>query len=103
MTYIDLDNTDKNYSDLLLEISEMNEKINNEILILLTGVIASNNFSDQEYKVFILRIVNKSKFKDIALELSLSLSSVKTYYRRAIDKLNACAIRVRSKKDLLKK
>ncbi|MEL0173676.1 MAG: sigma factor-like helix-turn-helix DNA-binding protein [bacterium] len=98
MKYIDLENTDRNYYDLLVEISEMNEKINNEIVILLTGIIASNSFSEQEYKVFTLRIINKSKFKDIALTLSLSLSSVKTYYKRAIDKLNASAIQISSKK-----
>jgi hypothetical protein len=98
MKYIDIENTDKNYYNLLMEISEMNEKINDEIIILLTGIIASNSFSDQEYKVFTLRIINKSKFKDIALTLSLSLSSVKTYYKRAIDKLNATAIQISSKK-----
>jgi len=98
MKYIDLENTDKNYYDLLVEISEMNEKINNEIVILLTGIIAANSFSEQEYKVFTLRIINKSKFKDIALTLSLSLSSVKTYYKRAIDKLNAAAVQISSKK-----
>ena len=59
---------------------------------MLTGLIAAQELSKQEYKVFIERVLQKQKFDQISLNLSLSVSSVKTYYTRALRKLNKVAI-----------
>jgi len=58
---------------------------------VLTGLIAGKKLSEQEYRVFIARVLYKSKFEDIAFEMGLSQSSVKTYYKRSLNKLNDIA------------
>ena len=97
MKYIDIDNTNKSYLDLIEELEDHNNKIDKAVIYMLTGLICSKILSEQEYKVFIERVLMKSKFDSIALQLSLSQSSVKTYYSRALKKLNKIAIETECK------
>ena len=92
MKYIDIDNTDESYINLIEEIENHNAKVDSAVIYMLTGLIAAQELSKQEYKVFIERVLQKQKFDQISLNLSLSVSSVKTYYTRALRKLNKVAI-----------
>ena len=84
----------KGYQDLIDEIEKDQIKIIEELKYVLTGVIGGRELSDQEYQCFIERAVNKNKFEDIGLTLGISESAAKTYYQRAIKKLEAEARRV---------
>lgn len=97
MKYIDIENTDKSVADLVQELEDHNKRIDQAVIYMLTGLICSKILSEQEYKVFIERVLSKSKFDRIAMELSLSQSSVKTYYSRALKKLNKIAIETECK------
>ena len=92
MKYIDIDNTDESYINLIEEIENHNAKVDSAVIYMLTGLIAAQELSKQEYKVFIERVLQKQKFDQISLNLSLSVSSVKKYYTRALRKLNKVAI-----------
>lgn len=92
MKYIDIENTDESYINLIEEIENHNAKVDSAVIYMLTGLIAAQELSKQEYKVFIERVLQKQKFDQISLNLSLSVSSVKTYYTRALRKLNKVAI-----------
>ena len=92
MKYIDIDNTDESYINLIEEIENHNAKVDSALIYIITGLIAAQELSKQEYKVFIERVLQKQKFDQISLNLSLSVSSVKTYYTRALRKLNKVAI-----------
>ena len=92
MKYKDIDNTDDSYISLLEEVYDVQQKINKEVQYILTGMIGGNKLSKQEYKVFIERVLYKNKFEDIACEMALHQSSVKTYYNRALKKLKNVAM-----------
>jgi FixJ family two-component response regulator len=92
MKFLDIENTDKSYIDLIEEIEKQQKSVDKAIIYMLVGLIARDELSVQEYKVFIDRVLNKKKFSDIAFQLSLSQSSVKTYYSRSLKKLNKVAI-----------
>jgi DNA-directed RNA polymerase specialized sigma24 family protein len=94
MKFTDIENTDSSYTDLLNEIQEYQDDINRDVQYVLTGLIASKKLSDQEYRVFVARVLHKNKFDDIAFEMGLSQSSVKTYYTRSLKKLNATALEI---------
>ena len=57
-------------------------------------MVGGRQLSENEYQCFIERAVDKKKFDDIAFNLAISESSAKTYYQRAIKKLEAEAKRV---------
>jgi len=82
------------YQNLIDEVEKEQEKIIEELKYVLTGVVGGRNLSDQEYQCFIERAVDKKKFDDIAFNLGITESSAKTYYQRAIKKLEAEARRV---------
>lgn len=89
-----LENESKGYQDLLDEIEKEQVKIIEELKYVLTGVVGGRQLSDQEYQCFIERAVDKKKFDDIAFNMCITESSAKTYYQRAIKKLEAEATRV---------
>ena len=89
-----LENESKGYQDLLDEIEKEQIKIIEELKYVLTGVVGGRQLSEQEYQCFIERAVDKKKFDDIAFNLGISESAAKTYYQRAIKKLEAEATRV---------
>ena len=89
-----LENESKGYQDLLDEIEKDQIKIIEELKYVLTGVVGGRQLSEQEYQCFIERAVDKKKFDDIAFNLGITESSAKTYYQRAIKKLEAEARRV---------
>jgi hypothetical protein len=89
-----IENESKGYQDLLDEIEKDQIKIIEELKYVLTGVVGGRQLSDQEYQCFIERAVDKKKFDDIAFNLGITESSAKTYYQRAIKKLEAEARRV---------
>lgn len=82
------------YQQLIDEIEKDQIKIIEELKYVLTGVVGGRQLSDQEYQCFIERAVDKKKFDDIAFNLGITESSAKTYYQRAIKKLEAEARRV---------
>ena len=84
----------RGYQDLIDEIEKDQIKIIEELKYVLTGVVGGRNLSDQEYQCFVERAVDKRKFDDIAFNMSITESSAKTYYQRAIKKLEAEARRV---------
>lgn len=90
----DIENQSKSYQDLLDEIEKEQVKIIEELKYVLTGVVGGRQLSEQEYQCFIERAVDKKKFDDIAFNLGITESSAKTYYQRAIKKLEAEARRV---------
>ena len=90
----DIENTAKGYQDLIDEVEKDQEKIIEELKYVLTGVVGGRQLSDQEYQCFIERAVDKNKFEDIGFNLGISESAAKTYYQRAIKKLEAEATRV---------
>lgn len=92
--FIDIENTNNSYIDLLNEINDHQADIDKNVQYLLTGLIACKKLSDQEYKVLINRVLLKNKFIDIACEMSLHQSTVKTYYKRSLKKLNIIAMEV---------
>ena len=89
-----IENESKGYQDLLDEIEKDQIKIIEELKYVLTGVVGGRQLSDQEYQCFIERAVDKNKFEDIGFNLGISESAAKTYYQRAIKKLEAEATRV---------
>ena len=89
-----IENESKGYQALLDEIEKDQIKIIEELKYVLTGVGGGRQLSDQEYQCFIERAVDKKKFDDIAFNLGITESSAKTYYQRAIKKLEAEARRV---------
>mgnify|MGYP003142742174 CR=1 FL=1 len=93
----DIENQARGIQDLIDEVEKEQDKITEQLRYTLTGVIGGRELSDQEYAVFIERALTKRSFSDIALSLSIKESSAKTYYKRAIDKLSACAIRLKHK------
>jgi len=90
----DIENTAKGYQDLIDEVEKDQRKIIEELKYVLTGVVGGRQLSDQEYQCFIERAVDKNKFEDIGFNLGISESAAKTYYQRAIKKLEAEATRV---------
>ncbi len=90
----DIENTAKGYQDLIDEVEKEQVKIIEELKYVLTGVVGGRQLSENEYQCFIERAVDKKKFDDIAFNLAISESSAKTYYQRAIKKLEAEAKRV---------
>jgi len=90
----DIENTAKGYQDLIDEVEKDQIKIIEELKYVLTGVVGGRQLSEQEYQCFIERAVDKNKFEDIGLNLGISESAAKTYYQRAIKKLEAEATRV---------
>ena len=90
----DIENRSKSYQDLLDEIEKEQVKIIEELKYVLTGGVGGRQLSEQEYQCFIERAVDKKKFDDIAFNLGITESSAKTYYQRAIKKLEAEARRV---------
>tara|TARA_R110000765_G_scaffold425769_2_gene539506 strand:- start:1097 stop:1399 length:303 start_codon:yes stop_codon:yes gene_type:complete len=89
-----IENESKGYQDLIDEIEKDQEKIIEELKYVLTGVVGGRQLSDQEYQCFVERAVDKNKFDDIAFNMCITESSAKTYYQRAIKKLEAEATRV---------
>lgn len=89
-----IENESKGYQDLLDEIEKDQVRIIEELKYVLTGVVGGRQLSENEYQCFIERAVDKKKFDDIAFNLSISESAAKTYYQRAIKKLEAEATRV---------
>ena len=89
-----IENESKGYQDLLDEIEKDQIKIIEELKYVLTGVVGGRQLSDQEYQCFVERAVDKNKFDDIAFNMCITESSAKTYYQRAIKKLEAEATRV---------
>jgi len=90
----DIENTAKGYQDLIDEVEKDQIKIIEELKYVLTGVVGGRQLSEQEYQCFIERAVDKNKFEDIGFNLGISESAAKTYYQRAIKKLEAEATRV---------
>ncbi len=90
----DIENTAKGYQDLIDEVEKDQRKIIEELKYVLTGVVGGRQLSEQEYQCFIERAVDKNKFEDIGFNLGISESAAKTYYQRAIKKLEAEATRV---------
>ena len=90
----DIENESKGYQQLIDEVEKDQIKIIEELKYVLTGVVGGRQLSDQEYECFIERAVDKNKFEDIGLTLGISESAAKTYYQRAIKKLEAEATRV---------
>ena len=89
-----IENESKSYQNLIDEIEKEQIKIIEELKYVLTGVVGGRQLSDQEYQCFIERAVDKNKFEDIGFNLGISESAAKTYYQRAIKKLEAEARRV---------
>ena len=89
-----IENESKGYQDLIDEVEKDQRKIIEELKYVLTGVVGGRQLSDQEYQCFIERAVDKNKFEDIGFNLGISESAAKTYYQRAIKKLEAEARRV---------
>ena len=89
-----IENQAKGYQDLIDEVEKDQIKIIEELKYVLTGVVGGRQLSENEYQCFIERAVDKKKFDDIAFNLAISESSAKTYYQRAIKKLEAEAKRV---------
>jgi len=90
----DIENTAKGYQDLIDEVEKDQIKIIEELKYVLTGVVGGRQLSEQEYQCFIERAIDKNKFEDIGFNLGISESAAKTYYQRAIKKLEAEATRV---------
>ena len=90
----DIENQSKSYQSLIDEIEKEQIKIIEELKYVLTGVVGGRQLSEQEYQCFIERAVDKKKFDDIGFNLGITESSAKTYYQRAIKKLEAEARRV---------
>ena len=90
----DIENTAKGYQDLIDEVEKDQRKIIEEFKYVLTGVVGGRQLSEQEYQCFIERALDKKKFDDIGFNLGITESSAKTYYQRAIKKLEAEARRV---------
>jgi hypothetical protein len=82
------------YQQLIDEIEKDQIKIIEELKYVLTGVVGGRQLSEQEYQCFVERAVDKNKFDDIAFNMCITESSAKTYYQRAIKKLEAEATRV---------
>ena len=89
-----IENESKGYQQLIDEVEKDQIKIIEELKYVLTGVVGGRQLSDQEYQCFIERAVDKNKFEDIGFNLGISESAAKTYYQRAIKKLEAEATRV---------
>tara|TARA_X000001388_G_C2193261_1_gene108397 strand:- start:372 stop:668 length:297 start_codon:yes stop_codon:yes gene_type:complete len=92
-----IENQARGIQDLIDEIEKEQDKITEKLRYTLTGVIGGRELSDQEYAVFVERALTNKSFSDIAFNLSINESSAKTYYKRAIDKLSACATRLKHK------
>ena len=90
----DIENQAKGYQDLIDEVEKDQEKINEHIVYLLTGIVGAKELSDQEYEVFINRTLYNNKFEDIACNMQIRESTAKTYYGRALNKLQATAKRI---------
>lgn len=90
----DIEQSAFGYQQLIDEVEKEQVKIIEELKYVLTGVVGGRQLSEQEYQCFIERAVNKNKFDDIGLTLGISESAAKTYYQRAIKKLEAEAKRV---------
>jgi len=90
----DIEQSAFGYQQLIDEVEKDQIKIIEELKYVLTGVVGGRQLSDQEYQCFIERAVDKNKFEDIGFNLGISESAAKTYYQRAIKKLEAEATRV---------
>ncbi len=90
----DIEQSAFGYQQLIDEVEKDQRKIIEELKYVLTGVVGGRQLSDQEYQCFIERAVDKNKFEDIGFNLGISESAAKTYYQRAIKKLEAEATRV---------
>jgi len=90
----DIEQSAFGYQQLIDEVEKDQIKIIEELKYVLTGVVGGRQLSEQEYQCFIERAVDKNKFEDIGLNLGISESAAKTYYQRAIKKLEAEATRV---------
>mgnify|MGYP006407141273 FL=1 len=90
----DIEQSAFGYQQLIDEVEKDQIKIIEELKYVLTGVVGGRQLSEQEYQCFIERAVDKNKFEDIGFNLGISESAAKTYYQRAIKKLEAEATRV---------
>jgi len=82
-----LNNVAKGYQDLIDEVEKEQAEMFKELKFVLTGVVAGRELTDQEYQTFYDRTIYKKPFADIAFNMRISESACKTYYNRAIKKL----------------
>ena len=73
----DIENQAKGYQDLIDEVEKDQEKINEHIVYLLTGIVGAKELSDQEYEVFINRTLYNNKFEDIACNMQIEKAQLK--------------------------
>jgi DNA-directed RNA polymerase specialized sigma24 family protein len=91
----DIENQAVGYQELIDEVEKENAEIDKHMKYLLAGLTAGRTLSDQEYKCFIDRALYKNRFSDIAYNLQISESTAKTYYQRALQKLQKEAQKVK--------
>jgi DNA-directed RNA polymerase specialized sigma24 family protein len=92
-----IDNEAYGYQQLLDEINLEESNIKKQVRFMLVGIMASNEFSKQEYEVFMERTLYSRSFKDISLTLRIEESTARVYFHRASKKLKKTAIIVESK------
>jgi len=92
-----IDNEAFGYQQLLDEISKEEKNIKRRIRFMMAGIVASKEFSKQEYEVFIDRTLYQRSFKDISLTLGIEESTARVYFHRASKKLQKAAIFVKEK------
>ena len=91
---MNIENTAKGYQQLIDEIGKEQKQMNEHIIYLITGIVGAKELSDQEYEVFVSRTLYHNRFEDIGYTMGITNSSVKTYYGRALKKLQATAKRI---------
>ena len=74
---MNIENTARGYQQLIDEIGKEQEKMNEHIIYLITGIVGAKELSDQEYEVFVSRTLYHNRFEDIGCTMSISESSVK--------------------------
>lgn len=90
-----IENEASGYQELIDEIEKQNAEIDQHMKYLLAGLTAGKTLSDQEFKCFVDRQLYKNRFADIAYNLQISESTAKTYYQRALQKLQKEAQKVK--------
>lgn len=91
---MNLENESRGYQQLLDEIQKEQDELADNVVYLVTGVLAAKKLSEQEYSVFVERSLNQTKFGDIAYSLGISDSTARVYYHRALQKMKLEAERV---------
>ncbi len=92
-----IDNEAFGYQQLIDDISKEGENIKTQVRYMMTGIMASEDFSKQEYQVFMERTLYRRNFKDISLTLGISESTARVYFHRATKKLQKAAVFVQQK------